>query len=262
MVGREDYALFYRTACNIFEESFDFINKTDKNYFFMNVASIKLFKHLNTTEMLMTNELDFNYVEKGFTYYDISSVIALLRVSYENLVTIAYHYFDDEINEDRLKNFKLYGYENRRKNDFNFLSIELEGKIKEEKVIIDDLKSSLQKNNFNKTGNSWKPCGWYQLGKKLGLPEFICSKYSFWSSHTHTGFDSLMQVNTSHNSATPKEEIERNKINYHFMCGLLAYFIIGYVNILKRLEYPDFDNLDVEDVELFTKYMGLLDEAV
>jgi hypothetical protein len=88
MVGREDYALFYKTACNIFEETFEFINKTDDDYYFMNIASLKLLKHLNTTEMLMTSELDLNYVEEGFTYFDTSSVIVFLRVIYENLVTI------------------------------------------------------------------------------------------------------------------------------------------------------------------------------
>ncbi|MCZ2338660.1 MAG: hypothetical protein LC127_10765 [Chitinophagales bacterium] len=61
MVSSDDYALFYRTACNIFESGFEFINKADDNYYFMNVAAIKLLKHLNTTEMLMTSELDLNH---------------------------------------------------------------------------------------------------------------------------------------------------------------------------------------------------------
>ncbi|EOY2463680.1 hypothetical protein ACOCGF_003331, partial [Vibrio cholerae] len=67
MVGSDDYALFYRTACNIFECSFEFINEANDSYYFMNVAAIKLLKHLNTTEMLMTSELDLNHVEQGFT---------------------------------------------------------------------------------------------------------------------------------------------------------------------------------------------------
>ncbi|MEI8614313.1 DUF5677 domain-containing protein [Shewanella scandinavica] len=256
MVGRDDYALFYRTACEIFEAGFEFINKTDDNYYFMNVAAVKFLKHLNTTEMLMASELELNYVESGYIYYDTSSVIALLRVSYENLVTIAYHYFCDELNKDHLDWYKLLGYKNRAKNKIIVKTPELDAKIKEEQQIINELSARLELNGFKASKkNEWKPCGWYELGQKLDIPTFVCDKYSFWSSHTHTGFDSLMQVNTSHQSL-PTEEIERNKINYLFMCSVLVYFIDGYVRILEKLGYPYISDIDLNDVKGFLLFMN------
>lgn len=260
MVDSNDYALFYRTACNIFEAGFEFINEADDNYYFMNVAAIKLLKHLNTTEMLMTNELDLNYVEQGFTYYDTSSVIALLRVSYENLVTIAYHFFDGDLNKDRLDLYMLLGYKNRAKNKISTESPDLEAKIREEQQTINSLSSRLKLNNFKAPRkNEWKPCGWYELGQKLGIPTFVCDKYSFWSSHTHTGFDSLMQVNTAH-KAHPTQEIERNQINYLFMCSVLVYFIEGYVSILSQLGYPNISDLELNDVRSFSQFMSSFDK--
>lgn len=262
MVASNDYAFLYRTACYIFESSFEFINEADDNYYFMNVAAIKLLKHLNTTEMLMTSELDLNYVEQGFAYYDTSSVIALLRVSYENLVTIAYHYFSDELDEDRLDWFTVLGYKNRAKNRLVANTPELEVIIREEQQIIDELTSRLKLNNFKQLRkNDWKPCGWYELGHQLGIPTFVCNKYSFWSSHTHTGFDSLMQVNAAH-KAQPTEEIKRNRINYLFMCSILVYFIDGYVRVLSKLGYPHLADFELDDVKSFSRFMNSLDKTV
>lgn len=262
MVDSDDYALFYRTACNIFESGFEFINEADDNYYFMNVAAIKLLKHLNTTEILMTSELDLNHVEQGFTYYDTSSVIALLRVSYENLVTIAYHYFGDELDKDRLDWYTLLGYKNRAKNKVVAGTPGLEAKVREEQQIIDELSSRLKLNNFKPSRkNEWKPCGWYELGQQLGIPTFVCDKYSFWSSHTHTGFDSLMQVNTAHN-AHPTEEIKRNQINYLFMCSVLVYFIDGYVSVLSKLGYPHISDFELDDVKSFSRFMNSLDKTI
>jgi hypothetical protein len=265
MVGREDYALFYKTACNIFEETFEFINQTDDDYYFMNIASIKLLKHLNTTEMLMTTELDLNYVEKGHTYYDTSSVIVFLRVIYENLVTISYHYFDGELDKDRLDFYQLLGYKNRAKYEIKHETPELNAKIQQEKKIIDEITDRLRLNNFTPPQKNkkyeWKPCGWSDLGKQLGIPKNMCKQYSYWSSHTHSGFDSLLQVNTAHNTH-PTEEIKRNNIHYVFMCGALAYFTEGYVRVLDKLGYPHISDLDIDAIKDFLNFMNLIDNHV
>lgn len=261
MVSKDDYALFYNIACNIFESGYEFINETDENYYFLNVAAIKLLKHINTTEMLMTSELNLNYIEGRFTYYDTSSVIVLLRVCYENLVTIAYHYFGDELDNDRLDWYQLCGYKNRAKNKDLVVSSDIEEKIQHEKGIIEELTTRLKQNEFKKPKkNDWKPLPWYQLGQELGIPKYVCNKYSFWSSHTHTGFDSLMQVNTAH-KAHPTEEIERNKVNYIFICSVLVSFINGYVEVLRKLGYTQLDDLDLTDVRKFSVFMKTLDET-
>ncbi|EGR0228444.1 hypothetical protein FDE19_20840 [Vibrio parahaemolyticus] len=262
MVKSDDYALFYKVACNIFESGYEFINETDENYYFLNVAAIKLLKHINTTEMLMTSELDLNHIEGGFTYYDTSSVVALLRVCYENLVTIAYHYFVEELNYDRLNWYQLCGYKNRAKNTDLVTSPDLAEKMRYEQRLIEDLTTKLKKNEFEKPKkNDWKPLPWYQLGQELGIPTYVCNKYSFWSSHTHTGFDSLMQVNTAHN-VHPMEEVERNKVNYLFLCSVLVFFIEGYVEVLRKLGYPLLEDLDLTDVSGFAKFMKLLDDTI
>ncbi|WP_108944518.1 DUF5677 domain-containing protein [Shewanella halifaxensis] len=261
MVNKDDYALFYNIACNVFESGYAYINKADENYYFLNVAAIKFLKHINTTEMLMTSELDLNHLEGGFIYYDTSSVVTLLRVSYENLVTLAYHYFCGELDSDRLDWYKLCGYKNRTKNKHLKVSPDLAKKIQYEQEIIASLTKKLKQNGFEKPKkNDWKPLPWYQLGQKLGIPKNVCNCYSFWSSHTHTGFDSLMQVNTSH-KLHPMQEIERNEINYVFMCSVLVFFIEGYVEVLTKLEYPQLNDMDLSAVRDFSKFMRLLDET-
>ncbi|OED62452.1 hypothetical protein A165_12760 [Vibrio tasmaniensis ZS-17] len=262
MVKKDDYALFYKVACNIFESGYEFINETDKNYYFLNIAAIKFLKHINTTEMLMTSELDLNHIEGGFTYYDTSSVVALLRVCYENLVTIAYHYFGEELDSDRLDWYQLCGYKNRAKNKGLITSSDAAEKIQYEQKIIEELTTKLQQNKFKKPKkNDWKPSSWFELGQDLGIPTYVCNKYSFWSSHTHTGFDSLMQVNTAH-KAHPMEEIERNKVNYIFLCSVLVFFIEGYVEVLRKLGCPLLEDIELTDVRSFMRFMKSLDETI
>lgn len=252
--GRNEYALLYRTATNVFESSFKYINETDESYYFMNVAAIKFLKHLNTTEMLATTELNLNHVDGGFTYYDTSSVIVLLRTSYENLVAIAYHYFDGDLDKDKLDWYMLLGYKNRAKNEIKSRTPELEAKIISEQKKMDELSARLDSVNFKRPKkNDWKPSPWFKLGQELGIPAFVCNMYSYWSSHTHTGFDSLLQVNVAHRS-NPSEEIERNYINYLFMCSVLAYFIEGYVGILKKLNYPKIDDFELDFVYQLSEF--------
>lgn len=262
MVNRKDYAQFYSAACNIFESGYEFINEKDDNYYFMNVAAIKLLKHLNTTEIIMANELDLNYIVGEFTYYDTSSVVALLRVCYENLVTIAYHYFGEKLDSDALDWYKLCGYKNRMKNGLSSTCPDITKKIEEENRIIDELDGNLKMNKFVKPKkNDWRPSPWFQLGQELGIPKYVCNMYSFWSSHTHTGFDSLMQVNSAHENH-PTQEIERNKINYIFMCSVLVFFTEGYVEVLRKLGYQQMEDFDLTDIRAFSKFMKSLDGSI
>ena len=69
-----------------------------------------------------------------------------------------------------------------------------------------------------------------------------------------------MQVNTAHKTH-PTEEIERNKVNYIFMCSLLVFFIEGYVEILRKLGYSQLDDIDLTDVRRFSRFMKVLDET-
>ncbi|MFW9707099.1 DUF5677 domain-containing protein [Vibrio parahaemolyticus] len=260
MVYKDDYILFYKTACNIFESTFKFINDSDEDYYFLNVSSIKLLKHIHTTEMLMTTELAYEHIEGEFTYYDLSSVVSLLRVCYENIVAIAHHYFRDNLNVDHLNFYELCGLRNRAKNYFTTSTPDIKMKIKHEQEQIDKIKTKLENNGFKiPKKNDWKPSSWYQLGLELGIPKYVCDKYSFWSSHTHTGFDSLMQVNSSHKNP-PMQEIMRNEINYLFICSILVFFIKGYVAVLKRLGYQQLDDMDLSEVEHFSKFMENFDQ--
>lgn len=260
MVSQKDYSKFYRIACNMFESGFKFINEKDDNYYFMNVASIKLLKHLNTTEMLMANTLEFNHLEKSYLYYDNSSVIALLRVSYENLVVIAYHFFGDEIDHDIVDWYKLLGYRNRGRNKLRVSSVELDNKILQEQEIMDELTSRLELNNFKGPKKyDWKPKSWYELGNHLNMPKFLYDKYSFWSSHSHSGFDTLMQENISH-TYEPLQEIKRNEINYLFMSSILVFFIEGYAEVLSKLGYPYISDFDLSDVRKFSDFVKAYDK--
>lgn len=260
MVNQKDYSKFYRTACNVFESSFKFINEKDDNYYFMNVASIKLLKHLNTTEMLMASALKFNHLEKDYSYFDNSSVIALLRVSYENLVVIAYHFFGDEIDHNVVDWYKLLGYRNRGRNKLRVSSTELDNKVFQEQKIMDELTLRLKLNNFKEPKRyDWKPKSWYELGNHLNMPKFLYDKYSFWSSHSHTGFDALMQENISH-THNPSQEIKRNEINYLFMSSILVFFVEGYVEVLSKLNYPNISDLDLTDVRKFSDFVKAYDK--
>lgn len=255
IVGRDEYASLYRTACNIFESSFKYINEADEDYYFMNVAAIKFLKHLNTTEMMMTTELNINHVEGGFTYYDTSSVIVLMRTSYENLVTMAYHYFDGDLDRGRLNWYMYLGYKNRAKNKVKHPTPEIAMKILGEQKTMEELSARLGDVGFKRPKkNDWKPSPWFKLGQDLGISSFVCNMYSFWSSHTHTGFDSLLQVNSAHKTH-PSEEIERNKGNYLFMGGVLVYFIENYVGVLKKLNYPYIEDFDLDLVRQLSGFM-------
>lgn len=260
IIRRDEYASLYRTACNIFESSFKYINETEEDYYFMNVAAIKFLKHLNTTEMMMTTELDINHIDVGFTYFDTSSAIVLMRSSYENLVTMAYHYFDGDLDRNRLDWYMFLGYKNRAKIKVKRPTPEIAAKIIEEQKDMEELSARLDSVGFKPPKkNDWKPSPWFKLGQDLGISSFVCNMYSFWSSHTHTGFDSLLQVNSAQKNH-PSEEMKRNEENYIFMGAILAYFIENYVGVLKRLNYPNVEDFDLDLVHQLSDFMLTLQD--
>ncbi|WP_162618125.1 hypothetical protein [Shewanella halifaxensis] len=85
--------------------------------------------------------------------------------------------------------------------------------------------------------------------------------YKHWSSHTHTGFDSLMQINSS--EANPiQTEKNRNSINYLFLCISLSFFIKNFVMVLGKLGCPDVERYDLTEIEGFLKFIMLMEESI
>ncbi|WP_412500769.1 DUF5677 domain-containing protein [Shewanella chilikensis] len=257
-VKEDDYKLFFQITVNIFHDSFKTLIGSEY-YAFLYHASVKFLRHINTAETLMQGST-WNYLEEEYQYeyFDQSSILTLLRTSYENLVTIAYLFFGDE-DPKKLKLYQYCGYRNREKFKIKITQPDLIKKMEAEKLIIQSLESELKKLGvIKKHMDDWKPKSWYDLGIDCQLPHILCNNYKHWSSHTHTGFDSLMQVNASESYSIELQK-ETNSVNYLFLCISLAFFIKNFVEVLSRLGHSDVENYDLSDIEYFLKFCNVAD---
>jgi hypothetical protein len=256
-VTEEDYVLFFETTVNIFEDSYKAISDSDY-YGFLYHASVKFLRHVNTAEALMHGSTWRLQQEARYDYFDQSSILALLRTTYENLVTTTYLFFEGE-QPSRLKLYQYCGYKNRHKQKIKVTVPELQDKVNNEKLLIQSLEHDLIDLGVTKKHmKDWKPTNWYDLGVECKLPRFLCNNYKHWSSHSNTGFDSLMQVNSSEGN-TPAFEKRRTSINYLFLCATLAFFIKNYVEVLSKLGYSGVDAYDLSEVERFLSYCSIID---
>lgn len=256
-VTEEDFSLFFQTTVNIFEDGYNALIDSDY-YGFLYHASVKFLRHLNTAEALMHGSIWSMKQETTYEYFDQSSILTLLRTAYENLVTITYLFFEGE-NPDRLKLYQYCGYKNRHKQNIEVTVPKLVEKINKEKLLVQSLESELVNAGVPKRHlKDWKPTNWYDLGIDCKLPRFLCNNYKYWSSHTHTGFDSLMQINSSEGHS-PEFERQRTSINYLFLCSSLAFFIKNFVGVLCKIGYSGVDDYDLSEVEQFLKYCSIVD---
>lgn len=256
-VTEEDYVLFFETTVNIFEDSYKALSDSD-HYGFLYHASVKLLRHLNTAEGLMHGSIWRLQQETVFDYFDQSSILTLLRTIYENLATITYLFFEGE-HPSRLKLYQYCGYRNRHKQKIKVSTPELITKIYQEELLVKSLERDLVDLEVPKKHmKDWKPSSWYDLGVDCKLPRFLCNHYKYWSSHAHTGFDSLMQINSSESNSLEFEK-QRTSINYLFLCASLAFFIKNYVEVLSKLEYSVVQKYDLSEVERFLSYCSILD---
>ncbi|TVP08477.1 DUF5677 domain-containing protein [Shewanella algae] len=260
-VTEEDYKLFFQITVNIFEDSYKALGDSEY-YGFLYHASVKFLRHINTAEALMHGSTWRNLQDEDeYNYFDQSSILTLLRTSYENLVTIAYLFFEEK-NETKLKLYKYRGYYNRLRFPIKITSTELEDKINEEKKIVVELEKELRELGVPKKHmDDWKPKGWFDLGVDCKLPITLCNNYKHWSSHTHTGFDSLMQINSSEANSIQTEK-NRNSINYLFLCISLSFFIKNFVMVLDKLGCPDVKRYDLTEIEGFLKFIMLMEESI
>lgn len=256
-VAEEEYVLFFETTVKVFEDSY--MALSDSEYYgFLYHASVKFLRHINTAEALMQGSTWRLKQEVRYDYFDQSSILALLRTAYENLVTITYLFFEGE-HPLRLKLYQYCGYQNRQKQRVKVTLPELQNKINHEKLQIQSLENDLIELGIPKRHmKDWKPCSWYDLGIKCKLPQFLCNNYKYWSSHAHTGFDSLMQVNSSEGNS-PEFEKQRTSINYLFLCSSLAFFTKGYMEVLSELGYPQVNTYDLTEIEQFLNYCSAID---